>query len=203
MVNKGFIDLRPNRRNGEDGGNMVYEEGISLGRGPIPPEIRKAIIMDRAKGIPSKIIAAKYDVGVGSVRSIWKEFAGTIGTRASDEDDPVRFKSKIRKKAIDAIENGLECDRDPYRRAGVGIKVMEGIGEFKGDQGKNGDVSFNIFVAGVPAEWRERYLGIKDRENKSMIPENIVPPATDPAIEAWGGQEIQEIQEGHRGYKGE
>jgi len=147
--------------------DLVFTEGMVLeGHGPIPPEIRKAIVIDRAKGVPSRITAAKYGVAVSSVRSIWKEFSTEVlenQSRISAEDDPTRFRSKIRKKAVDAIESGLDCDKDPYRRASVGIKVMEGIGEFRGE-GMN--VSFNTFVAGVPAEWRDKYLPNKIQEIK-------------------------------------
>lgn len=168
MANKGGIKLvqKPKME-------LVEEFGISEGK--IDREIRKAVVIDRAKGTPSKLVAAKYGISVASVQTIWGEFSRSIGTRTSDEDDPAKFRSKIRKKAVDAIEGGLECDRDPYRAAAIGVKVMEGIGEFRGQQGEGG---VNIFMAGVPAEFAHRYFGInKQIQPETRIEEAITIPA--------------------------
>lgn len=153
-----------------DGHNLSHAEIIDLGRPSsqtiIPQEVKNAIIDEALTSDRSHAeIAVKYQVSVGSVNNIVGKFKREASkARALSEESAETFHKKIRHKAIKAVVAGLDCNKDPYRRAAVGVKVMEGIGEFKRDGMQINN--FNI-VASTPAQFRDRYLGLES-ENKEM-----------------------------------
>lgn len=136
---------------------LVDEFDINPGR--IQPAVKRAIIAEHAQGVPRKVLALKYDVSEATVNRIWKEFI----QEASDlklltEEEPQKFHSRIRAKAVRAIEAGLDHDQDPYRQGALGVQVMKGIGEFKGDH-DSGQIKVNVMINTVPPEWKARYIG--------------------------------------------
>jgi hypothetical protein len=139
----------------------------NLGPSAITQDTRNAVILDRAKGDPTRLVALKYQISESSVRDIYNDFLkSTASVRTIADSEPEEFRASIRRKAIFAIEHGLDCDRDPYRQASVGLKVMEGIGEFK--SGGNASIVINNMVASVPAEWKDRYIGLESKEPKQL-----------------------------------
>lgn len=145
----------------DDGGGSDFEPvpDLLISDAAIPPAARRAIIVERAGGASFKSIALRYDCSVHTIRSIWQKFIDTtVGVRTLADEDQVTFKRGIRRKAVQAIENGLDCDRDPYRQGALGVQVMKGIGEFKSDQPDVG-ARVNILIGSVPGDWKQRYIG--------------------------------------------
>lgn len=149
-------------------GDMTPVADHTLPTASIPPATRRAMIVEKANGDSDQIIALRYDVDEASVRKVWRDWVNaTIDVRRLGDENPEIFKAKIRKKAVNAIENGLDCDRDPYRQGALGVQVMKGIGEFKGDEG-NSHVKVNVLIGAVPAEWKDRYVRIDNSEQQQL-----------------------------------
>lgn len=140
--------------------DMKLIETTSVGNATILKETRRSIIQAKADGMPSKVIALQHGVSINSVNTIWSDFMAENNGDGLAEADEEKFKAGIRKKARRAIISGLDCDRDPYRQAAVGVNVMKGIGDFKTDEGSNTQV--NILINSVPAEWKSRYIKSPD-----------------------------------------
>lgn len=120
------------------------------------PATRRAIIVERTQGVQYKIIALRYGVSESTVKTIWRRFIeSTSDVRRLGDENPDIFRSRVRTKAANAIEAGLDCSRDPYRQGSLGVAVMKGIGEFKSDEG---NVKVNVLVNNVPPDWRDRYV---------------------------------------------
>lgn len=149
---------------------LTHKEVIKLGVSTQPaltPEAEKAIIADKVAGSTNAAIALRYQVSEHTVSRVYRQFISAANrARKLSDEPPEIFHKKIRAKAVTAIESGLVCNKDPYRRAGVGIKVMQGIGEFKGD---NASVINNNFalVQATPAQFRQRYLGLPEQEENN------------------------------------
>lgn len=145
--------------------NPPKEKPKAGGRPNTPVHIQQAILADRAIGLSRDVCAEKYGVHVRTVDRIFKAFKA-----AKEKTNPELGESKevivnqFRRKAVKAVNAGLDCTKDAYRRAGIGVKVMEGIGDFKSNE-----VTINNFnlVANTPAEMRARYLGIEDKPEEN------------------------------------
>jgi hypothetical protein len=132
----------------------------------IPPKVRRAVIVEKSQGLDNVEIAMRWDISTQAVARIWRDFVdSTSDTRQLGDENPDVFRKKIRRKAVKAIENGLDCDRDPYRQAGVGVQVMKGIGEFATESNHN-SVRVNVLLNAVPNEWKQRYIASRAEGNK-------------------------------------
>lgn len=141
-----------------DTDDLELVDEIAVGKSRIPPAVKQAIIIEMASQTPVKLIAIRYDCAESTVRKIWAEFCAQASkVRRIADETPEETKSWLRGKALVAIENGLDCDRDPYRQAAVGINVMKGIGEFKSDHSEG--TRINVLVNAVPESWKTRYIG--------------------------------------------
>ena len=126
---------------------------------------RRAILVELMDGESVKVVAIRYDVTEQTVNRIKRDFIQANGNAFTLSNlKPDEFKTEIRRKAVRAIENGLECDRDPYRQGALGVQVMKGIGEFKEHQETNAKVA--VLVGTVPLEWKQRYIGLEAEEVK-------------------------------------
>lgn len=154
----------------DDGHNLVHTASVRVAPGPISDPIRRAIVIEKCQGVPSKLVAIKYMVSEGAVAKIYKEFMAVARTAVAAplyQQSAEEFRTSIRAKAITAIESGLEHDADPYRQAAVGLKVMTGIGEFKADA-VSAHVTVTNMMAAVPESWRERYVTLPSSSVKVL-----------------------------------
>lgn len=134
------------------------------GRPRTPVHIQQAVMADRAIGLGRDVIAEKYGLSARTVDRMWQAFKkAKVATDPELSDSKEVIFRKFRRKAVKAIDAGLDSNKDPYRRAGIGVKVMEGIGDFKSNE-----VVINNFnlVAQTPAQFHERYLGIEDQPSE-------------------------------------
>lgn len=138
---------------------LVSEETLAPDYRAILPAVKRSIIVEKTQGTANKLIALRYSVSEASVSKIWRTFIeSTSDVRRLGDENPDVFRHRVRSKAANAIENGLDCDRDPYRQGALGVAVMKGIGEFKTDEG---NVKVNVLVNNVPQDWRDRYITTK------------------------------------------
>src|SRR5688572_21283266 len=111
--------------------------------------------MKKLAPIDEKALLASYVAGEGPTElakrfGISRQWASKIVNdfkkeRAGIEDiDGVNYKARLRRKAIVAVESGLDAQDDPYKRARVGVNVLEGIGEF--DNGRQIHVDSDVRI---------------------------------------------------------
>lgn len=133
----------------------------------IPPKVRRAVIVEKSQNMDNVEIAMRWGINPQSVARIWRDFVESTGdVRQLGDENPEIFRKKIRRKAVKAIEAGLDCERDPYRQAGVGVQVMKGIGEFA-TESHSSSVRVNVLLNSVPNEWKNRYIG-QSNPNKQI-----------------------------------
>lgn len=144
--------------NSKDTSNLENDRGSYISPAKKKSSTRTLIIAEHMNGLSFRQIAERLNVSVSTVATVWKEFEST--TRASTESVQ-QFRERITNKAYDAVNDGLDCTDDPYKRASLGVQVLKGVGEFENDTSK---VQINNFVQAIPSEWRERYLGIGGKD---------------------------------------
>jgi hypothetical protein len=66
---------------------------------------------------------------------------------ASNSPLSTDWRSNMRPKAIAAVNNGLDCSEDAYKQANVGVQVLKGLGDFRGDS----EVSIVTMISNAPA----------------------------------------------------
>lgn len=57
------------------------------------------------------------------------------------------WRENMRPKAVTAVNAGLDHNKDPYKRANIGVQVLKGLGDFRGDQ----DLNIVTLVTSSPA----------------------------------------------------
>ena len=78
------------------------------------------------------------------------------------------YKERLKGKAVVAVEDGLECSVDPYKRCGLGVQVLKGIGEFEGE---NPLVGIVIQIEGSRLVSRYRNLEVKPKPEETEAPD--------------------------------
>ena len=135
---------------------LVLTEEDTIGRSAIPAAVKTAIIADKAQGVPTKELAIRYDCSEDTIRSVWREFVQSAAKiRSVANETRAETFDRLKGKAVVAIEAGLECDRDPYRRGALGVQVMKGIGEFKEDVS---GARVAVLINNLPPGWKDRYI---------------------------------------------
>jgi AcrR family transcriptional regulator len=102
---------------------------------------RQAIIAERLAGVSVNDIAKRYGINPATVWRICKKTQETAAKLADD------WRSKMRHKAIRGVNAGLDATDDPYKRAGIGVQVLKGLGDFRGDT----DLNVVTLVSSSPA----------------------------------------------------
>jgi len=110
----------------------------------LAPIDEKALLASYVAGEGPTELAKRFGISRQWVSKLVNDFKRQ---RAGIEDiDGVNYKSRLRRKAIVAVESGLDASGDPYKRARVGVNVLEGIGEFTTARGVQvqGDVQITF-----------------------------------------------------------
>jgi hypothetical protein len=127
------------------------------GKTGLAPVVKQSIVADRVSGMKIKDIAKKHGLHRITVGKVIKQFKRDAP--ASMLANPVGdYKERLKGKAIGAVENGLECPVDPYKRGGLGVQVLKGIGEFENERPLVGVV---INIEGSRLASRYRNLEVK------------------------------------------
>jgi len=119
------------------------------------PKTRQAIFADRSAGLTVRQVAEKYGVHPNIVVSVCKKFAKEDPRTELAQGLLSGCRDRLEVKAVLAVENGLDCTENPYRRGNLGVSVLKGLGVFN-DDGVH--VHMNQLINSVPAEWRDRYI---------------------------------------------
>ena len=115
-----------------------------------------AIIAARAAGVPVSELASRYRVSRQTISTVLGKLKDARHQDARDEFNATVYRSKLRRKGYEAVEAGLDCDADPYKRGNLGVAALKGIGEFASDQ-----ADVNVFLQSImqlPADMRDEYL---------------------------------------------
>lgn len=117
---------------------------------PSKPRPREKIIAARLAGATREETARKLHVSVRTVDEVMRD-ARREGY-LTKEVDALNWKDRLKDSSIEAVEAGLNCTKDPYKRADVGVKVLKGIGEFtETHQG------LHLLVSTVPKDWVQKF----------------------------------------------
>jgi len=114
----------------------------------LTPLDQQALLASYVAGEPTTELAKRFKISRQWVSKIVNDFKRA---RLGIEDiDGVNFKSRLKRKAIVAVESGLDCPDDPYKRARVGTTVLEGIGEFDNGRTQGGGPIEYVVCWGTP-----------------------------------------------------
>ena len=141
---------------------------------------RTAIVAARVLGKSVVQIAADHGVSRQTIHNVLRMLK-----EAHDSDDmnAAAYVNRLKRKSIVAVEAGLKSrdeiveeggtadEYDRYKTANLGMKVLEGVGEFK-----NTSVNEHIHrFLSLPADWQARY---------GYVGQGIEPPEQVITIEA-------------------
>lgn len=88
---------------------------------------REAIVAACAVGTPKVHIAKQFGVRPETISRMLRK----VKMLQVDSNPLAKgYKPDMKTRAVKAINRGLDCKRDPYKAANIGVKVLEGIGEF-------------------------------------------------------------------------
>jgi hypothetical protein len=121
-------------------------------KGALPVKVKQSICADRVAGLRVQEIAEKHRLHRVTVSRVLSRFR-----RESPDsilaDPEGNYRERLKGKSIKALDAALDCDQDNYKRGGIAIQVMKGIGEFQAEQPTQGVV---VYLQ-VPEAWRDRY----------------------------------------------
>jgi hypothetical protein len=64
------------------------------------------------------------------------------------------FKLLLKPKAVEAVQAGLDCPEDAYKRGSLGIQFLKGTGDLQPDNAIGINVLFNNMPSDLKAEYR-------------------------------------------------
>lgn len=84
----------------------------------------------------------------------------------------VNYQENLRQKAVVAVEAGLDDPADSYKRGGLGVQVLKGLGDFAPDQGA---VGVQFLIETCPPEWRDDFIRTPAVIDDSLSPTGLLP----------------------------
>lgn len=149
----------------EDG---AYESAYQTAQ--LSPKMRRltdlAIVTELVTGSPVEVIAKTYRVDVNYVSRIRGEWL-----KACRLQEAFDYRHDLKLLALEAIRDGLKAKSDPFKRMGGGIRVMQGIGEFKPDVT---NIAVLQRIENVPAELRSRFITSSVQDEQKAIEAEVV-----------------------------
>ena len=115
----------------------------------LTPAARSAVVAAVAAGMTKTEAAQQFAIHRNTVTEICKEVS-----QLAHPANPLseHWKPTMKQDAIAAVTAGLRASRDPYKAANIGVKVLEGIGEFVSGSHVDVDASVAIQVSWLPAQ---------------------------------------------------
>lgn len=108
---------------------------------------RAAVIAAVAAGQSQVEVAKAFNLHRNTVWSICNNVK-SVANRANPFSG--EYKAALKTKSILAIHRGLDHKRDPYKAATIGVKVLEGIGEFVTGAQVKVDTTANVVFSWGP-----------------------------------------------------
>src|SRR5215831_15925975 len=115
---------------------------------------QQSIFADRSADLTVRQVAEKYGVHPNTVVSICKKFAKEDPRTELAQGLLSGCRDRLEVKAVKAVESGLDCTENPYRRGSLGVSVLKGLGVFNDD---SVHVHMNQLINACPPEWREEF----------------------------------------------
>jgi hypothetical protein len=140
---------------------LHYQRGDSMpGKNWMNETTKGAVIADRAAGLPMKLICERYAIDASTVwrvcKKIQQAYPESAVSRGAASTD---LKTRITSKAYNALEGGLDCVDDAYKRGVLAHQVLKEIGSLTllGAQNE-GEREFLRQLSGLPEHVQARYL---------------------------------------------
>ena len=139
-------------------------------RGAYLSETEKtAIQAERLTGRTAVDIAQRFNVNRATVARVCRTIYHAAQASA------LAWREQQASKAIRAVNAGLDAPRDPYKRAGIGVQALKGLGVYAPDTVQQ----TNVLVASMrdlPADWRDRYVMASSVSDASGVDPEAPPP---------------------------
>ena len=129
---------------------------------------RFAIVAAVATGAVKSQLAQRFDVRPETISRLIRKVKSI-----NDPDNPLakrNYREMLRTKAIAAITDGLDTPDDAYKRANIGVKVLEGIGEFTTTHDQ--DVHIEVSWAGDAQSSESQAIDLM-RQDVKQIPQDV------------------------------
>lgn len=111
---------------------------------------KQAVIADCIAGIRQSDIAKRHKIHAVTVSKWWNRFK-SLKPQGIDSGSPIEHqKQGLVTPAFEAVKAGLECTKNAYQRANIGVQVLKGLQIFAPDQA----TSIQVLASGIPTDWR-------------------------------------------------
>lgn len=123
---------------------------------PLPIATEQAIIARAVQLDNYNATAREFNVAPSTVMRIIKRFRAQRPAemrRIERKESRAETHARLTELAIKAMESGLGCDDDPYKRGALGVQVAKGTGLLSDTPA----VQVNALFAAIPADWRGDY----------------------------------------------
>src|SRR5262249_27829914 len=118
------------------------------------PKTCQGIFADRSAGLTVQQLADKYNVHPNTVSRILRKFAKENPRTELAQGLLSGCRDRLESKAVRAVEDGLDCAENPYRRGNLGVSVLKGLDVFNDE---SIHVHMNQLINACPPEWREEF----------------------------------------------
>jgi transposase-like protein len=112
-------------------------QGAHVEQARLSPAQKSAIIAAVATGRSKSSVAKQFGVHRNTVSALCKPVQAVTNPANPLAKD---YRETLRTKAVQAVEAGLDCAKDDYKRGGIGVKVLAGLGEFKDTHQVDGEI---------------------------------------------------------------
>ena len=118
------------------------QSGVQSKEGRYLTEVqRRTIIAAVASGRSQVSVAKEFGIHRNTVHLLCSTVKRPSGT--------LPWRDEMRSNAHVAVNSGLKCEDDPYKRAGIGVQVLKGLGDFSPDMAVNVSAAWVHVPAGL------------------------------------------------------
>ena len=141
-------------------------------KGALPVKIKQAICADAVAGLRIKEIAQKHGCHRVTVSKVLARFRKEVPDSILANPE-MNYRARLKGKSIKALDSALDCDLDAYKRGGIALQVMKGIGEFEKDTA----VGFSISFEPGALDWiKPQLVGPISTEEAELAIDQEAPP---------------------------
>lgn len=126
----------------------------------VPERTKQALIAFYA--VSGSIIqtAQRFNIHRNTVRRILLSVRNDARTGLSPD-----WRASTTTKAVRAVDAGLDCESDPYKRGQLGNQVLIGLGLFKAGP----DINVGVAINNTPPELMERWISTTARVSATPL----------------------------------
>ena len=120
---------------------------------PISDAEKMTMCLLRGQGFTEQEIADKLKRPQTSVSGVFK----TIERQCIAQGLNYDWREVMEREGVAAVRAGLNCERDEYKRAAIGVQALKGIGSFEQESA----VNLNQLIGQIPESQRSRYITLE------------------------------------------